>query len=164
MACGFFDQVFCGVLTRRWGGDVLGVVFGAGTAGEEVGCCFWSATLCGLGEQLEVLGFEDGAEGGEVIVREGVEGVGHCSGRKRLQMQNGGLKHVHLRNIIFVERADDESTRSEEALWACTACATRECQAEYQHCPSRVFHERTTRPSSFVQFWSWRGNFTVHIR
>ena len=41
--------------------------------GEKVGCCFWGAMLSDLGEELAVLGLEEGAEGAEIVSGNGVE-------------------------------------------------------------------------------------------
>lgn len=56
-----------------WRRGVLGVVFGDWVAGEEVGCYFWGAILCGLREELAVLILEEGAEGREIFGGDGVE-------------------------------------------------------------------------------------------
>lgn len=74
--------------------DVLGVIcFGNRVSGEQVGCCFWSTSPGGLGEELAVLGFEDGSESGETVVRDGLEErvvvCGHCFEGTRFRSLNG---------------------------------------------------------------------------
>ena len=51
----------------------MGVIFGNWVAGEDVGCRFWGAVLCDLREELSVLIFKEGAEGGDIIGRDGVK-------------------------------------------------------------------------------------------
>lgn len=88
---------------------------------EEGGCCLCSARLSGLREELEVLGFKQGAEGGEAAGGESAkERVRHCF----LFWKNGALRYSYLRQVILTERVDeknlifDELTRAREALSA----------------------------------------------
>lgn len=73
VACGFAGKVLGWILSWIGGEGVLGVVFGDWVAGEEVGCYFWGAILCGLREELAVLILEEGAEGREIFGGDGVE-------------------------------------------------------------------------------------------
>lgn len=73
VACGFTGKVLGWIEIWIGVGGVLGVVFGNWVTGEEVGCCFWGAILCGFREELEVLILKDRAKGGEIVGGDGVE-------------------------------------------------------------------------------------------
>ena len=68
------------------GDDVLGILCLNRVSGEQVDCYFWSASPGGLG-------FEEGAEFGEIVVRDGSEELviiyGHFLERISFRSLNG---------------------------------------------------------------------------